>query len=268
MILVNGRPQELFSVTDRSFQYGDGCFSTLLTCKKQIQSWNYHKERLAECLTVLKIPAPNWQQVYEWCNKVALDDEKAGLKIHISRGTGGRGYGTEGTSAPAVTVTAFAFPAHYNKWVREGIELGECKTQLGHQPLLAGLKHNNRLEQVLAKSEVEKNGWKDAIVCDIDGNVVETSVANLFWLDDGFRLCTPKLHLAGVAGIMRKQVIEEAMSRRMTLVERSFSMEEVLDAKEVFITNALLQICPVTKINETEFEIGPITKTFQEIFLT
>lgn len=268
MILVNGRPQELLSVSDRSFQYGDGCFSTLLTCKKQIQAWNYHKERLASCLKTLRIPAPNWEEVYAWCNKVALDKEKAGLKIHISRGTGGRGYGIAGTSVPTVTITAFEYPAHYDEWTSKGVSLGICETHLGHQPLLAGLKHNNRLEQVLVKAEIEQNGWNEAIVCDFEGNVIETSVANLFWVDSEFRLCTPKLNLCGVAGIMRKQVIEEAIAKKMTLVERVFSIEELLNAKEVFMTNALLQVCPITCIDKTHFEIGSLTKTFQEIFVT
>ncbi|MBD1557952.1 aminodeoxychorismate lyase [Vibrio sp. S9_S30] len=268
MILVNGRPQELLSVFDRSFQYGDGCFSTLLTCKKQIQAWNYHKERLASCLTILRIPAPNWEEVYAWCNKVALDEEKAGLKIHISRGTGGRGYGIAGASAPTVTISAFDYPRHYNDWITQGVSLGICETRLGHQPMLAGLKHNNRLEQVLVKAEIEQNGWSDAIVCDFEGNVVETSVANLFWVDPEFRLCTPKLNFSGVAGIMRQQVIEEAIAKKMTLIERAFSMEELLNAKEVFMTNALLQVCPITRIDKSHFKIGSLTKTFQEIFVT
>ncbi len=268
MALVNGQPQDFLSVSDRSFQFGDGCFSTLLTCKKQIQAWNYHRERLVSCLKVLCISEPNWHQVYEWCNSVVLDGEKSGLKIHISRGTGRRGYGIAGASTPTVTITAFDYPLHYNEWISKGVSLGICETHLGHQPLLAGLKHNNRLEQVLVKAEIEHNDWNDAVVCDLEGKVIETSVANLFWVDSDFRLCTPKLNLSGVSGVMRKQVIEEAITKKVTLIERDFTINEILNAKEVFMTNALLQVCPITSIDKTHFEIGSLTKTFQEIFVT
>ncbi len=181
MFWVNGKPTNSIPVTDRSFQYGDGCFTTMLTRKGEIQHWSLHVERMEACLTQLEISSPNWESVLTMLEQAALPDEKAGLKLHISRGDGGRGYSPALVDSPNITVGQFSFPNHYETIQSQGIELGVCEKRLGHSPMLAGHKHNNRLEQILLKSEMDKNGFLDGLTLDIEDNVVETTMANIFW---------------------------------------------------------------------------------------
>ncbi|GAL38063.1 aminodeoxychorismate lyase [Vibrio maritimus] len=134
---------------------------------------------------------------------------------------------------------------------------------MGHSPLLAGLKHNNRLEQVLAKSDVENAGYLDGIVLDLEANVIETTMANLFWVKSQ-QLFTPDLSLAGVSGVMREQVLDAMRSLGYSATVGQFPLEAVLDADEVFVTNCILGVAPVIKIREVEFVKGSLTKQIQE----
>ncbi|WP_375753372.1 aminodeoxychorismate lyase [Vibrio sp. HN007] len=263
MILVNGKPKDSVSITDRSFQYGDGCFTTMLTVDGKIQNWSLHIERMEACLNLLRIALPDWKEVGSWLSEIVLSEGKAGLKLHISRGEGGRGYSSVGAEAPIVTVSAFSFPGHYLTWQTSGVELGVCKRRLGHTPMLAGHKHNNRLEQVLLKAEADELGVADAVVLDLNGNVVETTMANLFWVKDK-TLYTPSMDNCGVAGTIRRLIIEEAQANGIETVVGAFGLEHLNDAEEVFMTNSILGVAPVIKISDKVFPIGPITRRFQE----
>ena len=127
--------------------------------------------------------------------------------------------------------------------------------------MLAGHKHNNRLEQILMKAELDELGLMDGIALDINGQVVETTMANLFWRK-GSELFTPELNANGVAGVMRKQVLLE-LGKQTEVVVGRFDLEHLLSGEEVFMTNSILGVAPVTKIKETQFEIGHVTRTLQ-----
>ncbi|WED22677.1 aminodeoxychorismate lyase [Vibrio sp. JC009] len=263
MILVNGKLSESISVRDRSFQYGDGCFTTMRTFDGRVQNWPLHIERMQACLELLAIPGPDWDTVSGWLEKAAFTDGYAGLKLHISRGEGGRGYSPAGVSQPTVTISAFLFPEHYYYWRDNGVELGVCERRLGLNPLLAGHKHNNRLEQVITKAEVDEKGLLDALVLDIQGHVVETTMANIFW-KKGNTLYTPSTDMCGVAGVMRRLVIQAAPQLGLEVQIGDFTLDHLDSADEVFMTNSILGIAPVTKIQNRCFEIGAVTRSFQE----
>ncbi len=264
MFWVDGESQQTVALTDRSFQYGDGCFTTMLTLDGEIQYYNDHQQRVDACLAALRITPLDWERVCLWLEK-ALDSvpEKGlgGVKLHVSRGSGGRGYSPMGVLEPVVTISTFAYPSHYLQWQQSGVELGVCQQKLGLSPLLAGHKHNNRLEQILIKAELDEAGLADGIVLDINDQVIETSMANLFWRK-GSTIYTPDLSASGVAGVMRKQVILELSKQKEVVVGR-FDLEHLLSSDEVFITNSILSVAPVTKIKETTFEIGHVTRTLQ-----
>ncbi|EEX92787.1 4-amino-4-deoxychorismate lyase [Vibrio orientalis CIP 102891 = ATCC 33934] len=264
MFWLNGKPADSVSLSDRSFQYGDGCFTTMLTRGGCIQHWSRHIERMNACLDLLTIPRPDWHQVENWLQQAVKSDVKAGVKLHISRGEGGRGYSPTQVASPNVTISDFIYPPHYEQWVSRGLELGICRTRLGHNPLLAGHKHNNRLEQVLAKAELDKGGFADGIVLDICDNVVETTMANLFWVKDS-SLFTPDLRNAGVNGVMRRVVLEQLGDLSLKASIGDFKLEDVLSADEVFVSNSVLGVAPITRIGSTSFDIGKITKRIQEM---
>ncbi len=266
MFWVNGIPQTHVSLGDRSFQYGDGCFTTILTKHGELVYWPEHVARMEACLKTLQIPLPDWQLVYEWATLGALQEEYAGVKVHVSRGIGGRGYSPKGIESPIITISNFAFPEHYFQWQKSGVSLGVCETRLGIQPLLAGHKHNNRLEQVLAKAEIEATDFNDAVTLNVQNHVIETTIANLFWVKDN-NLYTPDLSLSGVAGVMRCKILEFLCAHSLQVEQGAFALAEMLEADEIWMCNSLLGIAPVKSVTtsnrKNEFPIGKLTKRLQ-----
>ncbi|QMV14947.1 aminodeoxychorismate lyase [Vibrio spartinae] len=263
MILIDGMPVSSIPADDRSFQYGDGCFSTILTIDGQVQYWLYHQQRMEDCLNILQIPYPDWGEVARWIRQVVVMAPKAGIKIHISRGSGGRGYSPNAIPSPRVTVQSFDYPKHYNVLISDGVQLGVCQQRLGHNPLLAGHKHNNRLEQVLLKAEAETSGYMDAVALDLHDRVIETTMANLFWFRDN-ELHTPDLTLAGVAGVMRRVVLDIATQQGIVLNISHFSLDDLLGADEIFITNSILGVAPVVQIQSACFVLGERVRDLQK----
>lgn len=270
MYWVNGIKNNMLSVDNRSFLYGDGCFTTILTIDGAVQCWPLHINRMEACLNKLCIPIPQWQQVKQWLEMAALTDKQAGLKLHISRGSGGRGYSPKKMAEPTITITAFNEPEHYTQLRTDGITLGICHERLGINPMLAGHKHNNRLEQILLKAEMDHLGLQDGVVLDINDDVIETTMANLFWRQQT-TLYTPSLKNSGVAGIMRQRVIEQVQSvdnlsySDLTLEIGTFKLNHLLDAEEIFITNAILGVVPVIAIAQQHYSIGQVSRYFQRI---
>ena len=265
MVWVNGKVSEHVAVGDRSFQYGDGCFTTILTCHGQIQRWELHLERMRSCIDALGMTQPDWTLIEQWLAMAILPDAKAGLKLHVSRGSGGRGYSPAQVSHPNVTISNFAFPEHYIQWQQSGIKLGICQRKMGLNPLLAGHKHNNRLEQVLLKAEMEQHGFSDGICVDLRDYIVETTMANVFWFSNG-QLFTPDLTMAGVAGTARKTVLELCSKLEVDAHIGHHTLQDIKHAEEVFVSNAIMGIVPVCQIGEQEYSIGNQTRRLQENF--
>ncbi|NOH95364.1 aminodeoxychorismate lyase [Vibrio sp. 99-70-13A1] len=267
MFWVDGESQQTIGISDRSFQYGDGCFTTMLILGGKIANFSDHQYRVDECLKALKISPIDWKIVTVWLNnaiqsKPSSNDSRFGLKLHISRGAGGRGYSSLNVSKPMVTISSFDYPSHYNDWHHDGVQLGICNQALGLSPLLAGHKHNNRLEQILMKSEMDEVGEVDGVVLDISGHVIETTMANLFWrIQD--KIYTPKLTQSGVAGVMRKQVLMALDSTEQFVKIGDYHLDQLIQADEVFMTNSILGIAPITRIRNTHFKIGPVTRSLQ-----
>ncbi|MCC2522526.1 aminodeoxychorismate lyase [Vibrio coralliilyticus] len=264
MYSVNGHTTDSISLSDRSFQYGDGCFTTMLVINGRIQHLDKHQERMQSCLNLLGITPPNWREVEDWLEKACIESTRSGLKLHISRGEGGRGYSPTQVTLPNVTISAFNYPAHYEQWQADGICLGVCHKRLGVNPLLAGHKHNNRLEQILLKAEMDQQGFPDGIALDVSGHVIETTMANVYWVKQGV-IYTPDLMNAGVAGVMRRVIVERLSSCEHTLSIGHYTFEELSDAEEVFISNSILGVAPVKSIGTQTFSIGTITKKIQEM---
>ena len=185
--------------------------------------------------------------------KAAKSHKLAVLKIVITAGSGGRGYSRKGITKPTVIVTISDYPEHYLTLAEQGIALVTSSIQLAKSPLLAGLKHLNRLEQVLIRQELDNKSALDGVVLDIDDKVVETSCANIFWLNYGV-IYTPSLKYSGVNGIYRDLILAYYPDTKIV----STSLEELLKAQTVFICNCLMGIVPVKSIGNTEFSIEQI----------
>ncbi|MHA2937691.1 aminodeoxychorismate lyase [Vibrio sp. RC27] len=269
MVWIDGEIQEQISVFDRSFQYGDGCFTTMAVRSGCIEHWPYHRQRLEQSLDALGIPFSHWSNVEKWLDEVLSScvGVRSGIKIHISRGTGGRGYSVLGLGSPTVTINTFPYPQHYDQWQQKGITLGLCEQRLGLNPRLAGFKHNNRLEQILLKQELEANGFVDGVVLDLNDHVIETTIANLFWFKQDV-LCTPDLHQAGVAGVMRRVVIEHAKAMGTTVEVSCYKLSDLMSADSIFMTNSLLGMAPIKAIGDVPMASNELTSELQKRVLS
>ncbi|ORT50333.1 4-amino-4-deoxychorismate lyase [Vibrio sp. qd031] len=260
---INGVKQEHVPALDRSFQYGDGCFTTIQTQFGELRHWELHVERMQACLNTLGIATPPWRDIKHQLMDIALDDPIAGVKLLISRGSGGRGYASPHNAHSLIMSNHFAYPQHYPQWQTDGIKLGISRIKLGHNPLLAGHKHNNRLEQVLVKNDLDAQQVDDGVVLDINEHIVETSSANIFWRK-GSTLYTPILDKAGVAGIIRRLIIQDAEPLGFKALLGRFDLVDLHDADEVFVSNALLGVAPVVQVGERRYPIGELTLKLQK----
>ena len=253
MIIINGQFQDCVDATERAVQYGDGCFTTMAFAEDKVQMWQQHQARLLNDCQRLGIEFTHWQALQDSASVlIAKAGHSSGvLKIIISRGKGGRGYSPLNVLAPSYMMSCHRSPNHYVDWQQQGISLGLSPIKLARQPLLAGIKHLNRLEQVLVKQALDFTEFDDALVCDTNDNIIEASAANVFWLYDG-QWFTPSLVESGVDGVMRNAVCEllTSLSQPVTEVSQKFTAD--FAAEEMFICNALMAIVPVTSLSAPE----------------
>lgn len=260
-VLINGKTNGCIAATDRAFQFGDGCFTTIAVANGELQLWPLHWQRLRETCKRLAIVLPDeWQPLLQHEAEYLVREAKvvaAVIKIIISRGSGGRGYAAGNGLSAIRVVTINEIPTHYQQWRDNGIVLAWAHLELAQQPALAGLKTLNRLEQVLLKQELLQRDADDLLVCDSRGLVCETIIANIFWRKLG-QWFTPKLSQAGIAGVVRQQLLQN--NNHVAIVEATPA--EFLAADQVFVCNALLGLVPVRKIaantcyGEREFTVA------------
>ncbi|MDU4237081.1 MAG: aminodeoxychorismate lyase [Citrobacter freundii] len=240
MFLINGCEQNMLLASDRATQFGDGCFTTACIIDGEISLFAAHLERLQDACQKLLISFENWSELQNEMKMLAKGHVRGVLKVIISRGSGGRGYSGKSCHSATRILSVSAWPVHYDRWRQDGIMLALSPVRLGRNPLLAGLKHLNRLEQVLIRSHLEQTDADEALVLDSEGWVTECCAANLFWRK-GDVVYTPRLDQAGVNGIMRQFCI------RM-LAQSPFS---IVEADEIVVCNALMPIIPVCACGDT-----------------
>ena len=238
------------TVSDRSFQYGDGIFTTILVDDSRLMLWDFHWQRLAHSLQRLQMPALDEHSVKMQAEQ-AITAKAQVIKVLVSRGQGGRGYSPAGFSQPLVYVTSSALP-DYQQQRQHGIRLGVAELKLSMQPLLAGIKHTSRLETVLLKAEAEHSGFDDLLVCDQQGFITELCAANVFFKIKG-RWCTPRLDQAGVAGIMRQWLLQQ-----FDVQQGSYPLSALEDATAIFASNALMGVVPVQQFLQQPLNLDEV----------
>lgn len=229
---------------DRGFMYGDGLFTTYRIINGSVRLLPQHLQRLRDGANLLGIVDCDWNALEQQIAERAKNESRAVGKVIITRGEGGRGYACEGVRGPNIYIQHFSFPAHVYQQRKQGIDLHLAEFQLAIQPALAGIKHLNRLEQVLGRQEITQKGWCDAVFTDTSGHIVECNSANLFWRKDDV-LYTSALDDGGVAGLMRAQVMAHCRQHQHR-VEIVRAYPAVLDdADEIFTCNCVTGPVPV-----------------------
>ncbi len=261
--LVNGVPTSQVSVFDRGLAYGDGLFETMRVVSGRIPLAEYHFARLAAGIKRLRMPGEA-DRLRAEAELVAASMVGGTLKLILTRGEGQRGYAMPVSPSPTRILIAGAAPQYPVERARDGITLFPCETRLGLQPLLAGIKHLNRLEQVLARSEWQDPQFAEGLVCDWQSRPVECTMSNIF-LRLGPRWVTPSLDDCGVRGVMRDYLIDHLRDSGNPVEERAIEFDELLASSELFCCNSQYGVWPIVALGDRRWEVGSHTRTAQAI---
>jgi len=261
MFQINGKLTNKINIKDRAVQYGDGVFETIAVKKNSLEFWNEHYKRLKKGCKVLKIKCPSKLLLKKEINKFLrkVKKKKFILKIIISRGEGGRGYNPPKNMKPTRIFGIYDWPNYSEKNYKKGIELGVCKTRISKQPVLSQIKHLNKLEQIIARSEWQSKKISESIMLDFDENVIEGTMSNIFGVKKNI-FYTPILKNSGIEGVMKGVVIKLLKRKKKKFKEKKIQLKELLKFEEVFICNSIFGIWPVVKILRKKFVIGDKTK--------
>ena len=209
MILVDGKRSDHLRVLDRGLAYGDGIFRTMRAVQGTIPFWTRHYRKLASDCAVLGIACPSEELVLRDLHEVLHSESDCVLKVIVTRGLGGRGYAVPLQSTATRIVASFPLPPPLAQYERSGVRVRWCQVRLSIQPRLAGVKHLNRLENVLARSEWNDSEIPEGLMLDTEAHVISGTHCNIFLLEHG-RLVTPDLSRCGIAGVQRERVFEAA----------------------------------------------------------
>ena len=261
-VIINGEPGTQLESSDRAIQYGDGVFETLAWRDSGLEFWPQHMARMQQACKQLKLPVIDPAIWIQDIAQLALG-ERAVIKLILSRGTGGRGYAFSDKLQPGRIVAAYDWPNYSPQLNKQGIALRRCTTPVSVNTVLAGIKHLNRLDNVLARNEWQDSAIAEGLMCDIDDNVIEGTMSNLFAIKQSI-LYTPLLNRAGVRGVMREQIILIANRLKLSVIERDIKVNELMTMDELFMTNSLIGIWPVIKFENAHYAVGKITQQLQQ----
>ena len=246
---VNGQAGELVDVSERALQYGDGLFETIRVHRCQPEFLSRHVERLAAGCERLKFPAMDWPLLGRELKELAAQYDSAVLKLILSRRSAGRGYGPLSGQGVTRIATLQPLPVWTANPAHSGIRVRICDARLAVQPLLSGIKHLNRLEQVLARAEWDDPAIAEGLMLSDRNRLVEGTMSNVFMVVKQ-ALITPDLSDCGVAGVMRSVILDLAESLGIDTEIRPIGLDEVKTAREVFVCNSLIGIWPVVRIDD------------------
>jgi 4-amino-4-deoxychorismate lyase len=258
-LLINGEPSAHISTSDRGLQYGDGLFETIAVVDSRPCLWERHYNRLNAGGSRLGIDIPSSQTLLHEIQQVIASNEQGVIKIIITRGEGSRGY-TPTTDSTATRIVQFSsWPDHSNNLASDGVRVRICNTKLGTNQTLAGIKHLNRLEQVMARAEWSDPEIKEGLMLNARGQVIEGTMSNIFMFKDNI-LHTPDLKECGVEGVMRSLVLDVAQELGVEVKIDHIPLSEALHADSLMLTNSLIGIWPVKRLEEREYNLNHLNQ--------
>ena len=266
MVLINGLPDDKIAISDRGLQYGDGLFETMAYRAGTIEYLDAHFARLIDGCRRLKIEFAQAEKLRNEINIVrqSLTDSNAILKIIITRGSGGRGYLAPSGVEPTRVISSHPSPIYPEHNSQTGVRVRLCTHILSENVVLAGIKHLNRLDQVIARNEWHDTEIAEGIMLDYSGHVIEGTMSNVFIVKAG-KLFTPILDKSGVAGVMRAQIISLAAELNISVAETTIHLDDFMAADEIFITNSVIGLWPVSEVGNTVYGVGPLTQHLRDV---
>ncbi len=264
-VRVNGVPDREVSPFDRALHFGDGLFETVACRKGRARFLSLHLERLQLGCARLQIDVGDLDEVRAELRELAAGVDSALIKVLLTRGTAlARGYGVTGREKATRITFRHAWPQDTPALAREGIRVRTAAMRLGENPALAGLKHCNRLEQVLARQEWTDPAIAEGLLFSTSGALVSGTMSNVF-IVDGSRVRTPRIDRCGVAGVMRRVVLREAARAGIEITEDVLNADDLRKCDEIFLTNARIGIWPVRVLDDRALAPGPLTQRLREL---
>jgi 4-amino-4-deoxychorismate lyase len=264
-VTLNGEPLPSgISPFDRGLHFGDGLFETIACRKGKARFLSLHLERLMLGCERLRINLGDVDSLRRELRALASAAGDALIKLIVTRGEAvARGYAWSGTEVATRLVFQYPLPPDDLASLTAGIRVRVARLRYGENERLAGLKHLNRLEQVLARSEAPANEAEELLVFGSSGHLVSGTMTNVFIVQGG-RLRTPRVDRAGVAGIMRRVVLREAAAAGIQTEEGVITAADMTSATELFVTNARIGLWPVRLLDDRAMEVGGITRRLQD----
>ncbi len=259
---VNGVAVDTLPVTDRGLQYGDGLFETVAVIGGKPLRWDRHMQRLQAGCRRLHLDLPDTERLHAEVKEISMHSNRLAVKIIVTRGPGSRGYYAGASGPPSRIVMARDWPEHPAGAATKGVAVRWCQMRISRQPALAGIKHLNRLEQVMARAEW-RDEYAEGLLCDSDENTIEGTMSNLFLVAAG-TLRTPDLSESGVAGVVRAEILDTADRLGIRAEIARIRRSDVESADELFLTNSLIGIWPIARLESRSYVVGKITQTLQK----
>lgn len=262
MILVNGEAAQAISALDRGLAYGDGVFRTLRTRDRQPLWWADQAAKLAADCAALQLACPDADLLRAEVARAAEAGEGM-VKLIVTRGVGARGYAPPAGQATTRIVLAAPLPAHARADAGDAIVVRWCSLRLARQPRLAGIKHLNRLENVLARAEWDDPAIFEGLLCDEGGAVIGGTMSNVAWIKDG-ALFTPELDACGVAGVARARLLRAAARHGIPARIGRWHPDAILAADEVMVCNSLIGVRRVARLGDATWAAAGWTTLLNE----
>jgi len=260
---VNGQEASDISLRDRGFQYGDGLFETMRLEKSSIIFMNEHCARLQLGCQRLNIKI-NIDLILQQLDIVLKEVASGVLKLIVTRGDSERGYKINPEAPPTIIWIHSDYPVYPSSYYSEGVDVCICKTQVSRNPVLAGLKHMSRMENILARQEWQDE-YQEGLMCDELGNIVEGTMSNFFAVKSD-TLITPGLQYSGVEGVVRQKLLDIAAQENYRVEIRDINLAELESIDSVLMTSSLIGVWPVRSIAAHQFEMNPLSKLLVERF--
>jgi 4-amino-4-deoxychorismate lyase len=261
---VDTKPVESVHPGLRALHYGDGLFETSLVRQTQVAWLERHLQRLRAGCMALRLDFSDWGGLTEELEQKAAEIGNGVIKTILSRAPGGRGYRFEAHQGVTRIVSTHPLPDYPPERASQGVRVRVCELRLGLQPRLAGIKHLNRLEQVMARAEWGDE-YEEGLMLDYNGQLIEGTMTNLFVERDGV-LLTPPLNACGVAGVMRSVLLDLAGQLGVQTRREVLRLADLERADGLFLCNSLAGIWPVRSVaGLAQFGTGPLTQQLQQV---
>jgi len=258
-ISINGVPCQHLSVMNRGLHYGDGLFETIACIDGKLQFWDEHIARMRSGAKRLAIDASMIAlfeaEVTTLIKQHSVKD--CVVKLILTRGQGNRGYRSPSLQKPTRITLLSDLPQYPEEYLSHGIKACLCRHPVSKNSGLAGIKHLNRLDNVLARNEWHDE-YQEGIMLDDEGHVIEGTMSNIFSIKNN-QLYTPSLNYSGVDGIIRGQILSISKELGLETQVVEINKDELISMDEIFVCNSIIGVWPIKSIQDKSYKIGVTT---------